>query len=262
MSPEAVLRELLERVADGQEASALITEDELSRWPNAVVAEMKTQRLLAKTRPATSAVCPGCERECTMPVHVLSDAARAPAAFIVCDKRDDVNRVDVSIGRLEQWHTTGELIADLLARLLGVNRTASTAAKDREWTIGTLKGRKHKSLVTLRADNDLHISLAGHVVPLADVLTFDENTLTADKNELIRRVDKPTSNSETPSARRKRLKVRIAEEKAKGRRAFLRTVAAEEGISLSRLKQIVSVKTAPADNWSNSSRRNALARRK
>lgn len=262
MTPEAVLSELLERVAAGQEAAALVAEDELSRWPSAAVSEMKTQRLLAKARPASSAVCPGCERECTMPVHVLPDAAQGPAAFIVCDKRSDINRVDVPIGRLEQWHTTGELIADLVARLLGVSRTASTAVNDREWTIGTLKGRKHKSLVTLRAGNDLHLSLAGHVVPLADVLAFGQDILTVDKNGLIRRVDKPTSNTETPSARRERLKARIAEEKARGRRAFLRTVAAEEGISVQRLKQIVYVKSAPADTWSNSPRRNALARRK
>lgn len=262
MTPEAVLRELLERMATGQEVAALVSEDELSRWPNAAVTEMKAQRLLTKARPAASAICPGCERECTMPVHVLPDAARGPRAFIVCDKRNDINRVDVSIGRLEQWHTTGELIADLVARLLGVSRTASTAANDREWTVGTLKGRKHKSLITMRAGNDLHLLLAGHVVPLADILAFDQDTLTVDKNELIRRVDKPTNNAETSSARRKRLKARIAEEKAKGRRAFLRTVAAEEGISVQRLKQIVSVKSAPADTLSNSTRRNAIARRK
>lgn len=262
MTSEAALRELLERVAVGEGATAFITDDELSRWPDAAVAEMKTQRLLAKARPATSAVCPGCEYECTMPVHVLSDGARTPAAFIVCDKRDDINRVDVPIGRLEQWHTTGELLADVLARLLEVSRTASTAANDKEWVVGTLKGRKHKSLVTLRAGNDLHLLLAGHTVPLADILAFNQDTLTVDKNELIRRVDKPTNNAETSSTRRKRLKARIAEEKAKGRRAFLQTVAAEEGISVQRLKQIVSVKSAPADTWSNSPRRNALARRK
>lgn len=262
MTPEAALRELLERVAVGEGAAAFISDDELSRWPDAAVAEMKTQRLLAKARPATSTVCPGCERECTMPVHVLSDGLRTPAAFVVCDKRDDINRVNVPVGQLEQWHTTGELIADLLARLLGLNRPASTATNDREWTIGTFKGRKHKSLVTLRAGNDLHLSLAGHVVALADVLTFDQNILSADKNELFRCVDKPAGDSETPNARRKRLKARIAEEKAKGRRAFLRTVATEEGISVQRLKQIISVKSPSADAAPNSSLRNTLARRK
>lgn len=210
MIPEAVLRELLERMAAGQEASASITEDELSRWPNAAVAEMKTQRLLAKARPASSAVCPGCERECTMPVHVLPDAMRVPAAFIVCDKRSDINRVDVPIGRLEQWHTTGELLADVLARLLEVSRTASTAANDREWVVGTLKGRKHKSLVTLRASDGLQLSLAGHAVPLADVLTFDGNTLAVDKGALLRLIDddaqEPASGVGSPAWRKQKAK--------------------------------------------------------
>jgi hypothetical protein len=43
---------------------------------------------------------------------------------------------------------------------------------------------------------------------------------------------------ETPEQRAVRLTARIAEEKAKGTRAFLKVVAVEEGISISRLKQI------------------------
>lgn len=262
MTPQVALLELLERAAIARGAAAFVNEDELSRWPSAAVAEMKAKQLLKRGQPASNVVCINCEEECLRPVYVLSDAGLDPTAFVVCHLRSDTNRVDIPISRIAQWHTTGELIADVLAQLLGVSRTTA-AANDREWIIGTLKGRKHKSLVTLRADNDLHLLLAGHNIPLADVLTFDQNGLTADKNRLIRNVDKPAGNSETPSARRKRLKARIAEEKAEGRRAFLRTVAAEEGISVQRLKQLIYAKPAPADTWPTlTGRKNALARKK
>ncbi|MGQ0443619.1 MAG: hypothetical protein ACT4O2_00450 [Beijerinckiaceae bacterium] len=52
-------------------------------------------------------------------------------------------------------------------------------------------------------------------------------------------------NTETPEQRRKRLKARLREEKAKGTRAFLQVVAKEEGISPSRLKQLTSADSAP-----------------
>ena len=58
---------------------------------------------------------------------------------------------------------------------------------------------------------------------------------------------------ETPIKRRERLKMRIQEKKAEGCKAFLKEVADEEGISVSRLKQLLadeapSAKTRP-NSW-------------
>ena len=100
MTPKAALIELLGRVGAGRGTVALISDHELSRWPSAAVLAMKAKRLIAKARPAGSAVCPGCERECVMPVYSLPNAKRNPPAFIVCDKRSDINRVSVPTERL------------------------------------------------------------------------------------------------------------------------------------------------------------------
>ena len=56
MSPKDALTELLGRVAACQGAVVLTNDDELSQWPSAAVAAMKSQRLLSKARPATSAI--------------------------------------------------------------------------------------------------------------------------------------------------------------------------------------------------------------
>ena len=62
---------------------------------------MKSHKLLVKASPATTVVCPGCEQECTMPVHTVSAGTGEAASFIVCDKRNDINRVAVSARRLD-----------------------------------------------------------------------------------------------------------------------------------------------------------------
>ncbi len=60
-------------------------------------------------------------------------------------------------------------------------------------------------------------------------------------------VDKPTGveNIESIQARRERVRKRVEEEKNKGNKAFLKTVAEEEGLSTSRIKQLIK-KNAPA----------------
>src|SRR5262245_20321897 len=103
MTPEAALVELLARVGAENGGAVLVSDEELSQWPAPAVTALKAQRLLAKARPDSSVICPGCERACVMPVHTFPRASGAAASFIVCDKRSDINRVPVSVERLTQW---------------------------------------------------------------------------------------------------------------------------------------------------------------
>lgn len=256
MTPQASLLELLARVGSRAGAPILVSEHELSQWPSAAVTAMKAQRLLTKARPARSVICPGCERECVMLVHVLQDTKDTAAAFIVCDKPSDFNRVPIPVSRLEQWQTSGDLIADALAVLLGLTRSDSRLEDPSQRDIGVLKGAKHKGRVELLVDGVLRLSLAGHTVAVGEVLEIDAGGLSLDRVELIRLVDRPIGNAddvETPEQRRARLKARVRQEKAKGTVAFLKVVAEEEGFSVSRLKQLVAEKesqTEPSGAWS------------
>ncbi|MDX9974714.1 MAG: hypothetical protein RBU21_17140, partial [FCB group bacterium] len=186
MTPEAVLVELLDRIGAHHGGAVIVTAQELSTWPGAAVGAIKSQGLLTKARPATSAVCAGCERECVMPVHVLTDTApRGPEAFIVCDKRSDINRVPVPVARLEQWQASGDSVASVLAGLLGLHRSGSGTDAAR-WEVGMLKGAKHSSHLVLIADGKLTLSLAGHSVPVADVLALEGNAFQVDRRTLNR----------------------------------------------------------------------------
>jgi hypothetical protein len=246
--PDAVL-ELLARVGASKGAAVLVSEEELSHWPAVAVQAMKLQKLLVKASPASSTVCPGCEQECVMPVHTLSAGSRGLSSFIVCDKRDDINRVAVPIHQLEHWQTTGSSIAELLAGLLELRRPDSSEASTGRWEVGVLKSGKGSSHLVLLADAKLTLTLGGHSLALADVLTLENKSFMLDKRTLTRLVDKPVSGAgdvKSAMQRYERLMKRVQAEKNKGNRAFLKTVAEEEAFSVSRLKQILQTKSTPA----------------
>ncbi|MCB1859635.1 MAG: hypothetical protein KDI63_15280 [Gammaproteobacteria bacterium] len=242
MTPQAVLIELLDRIATLPGEKVLIRNDELSRWPAEATEALKSHNLIRKTRQAASVVCDECEKECPRPVHTLRSPSGALRVFIVCDKRDDVDRVPVPTERLEQWQTSGPLVAELLTGMLDLIPTTAQGSASGRWEVGLLKGKKHSSHLVLMAGDTLSLALAGHSVPLSDVLTLENNQITIDKRALIRLVDHPATgggDTESAEARADRLYQRVEEERAKGNRAFNKTVAEEEGFSVQRLKQIL-----------------------
>jgi hypothetical protein len=248
MTPQDSFFELLARLGASKGATLLISEEELSYWPQAAVTAMKSEKLLVKGCPAISVVCPGCEQECVMPVHIRPTETRVAAPFIVCDKRSDINRVAVPISRLEQWQASGLAIADLLAALLDLRRPDPGDTPTGRWEVGVFKGAKGSSHLVLWADGRLTLTLAGHSIALADILAFESDGFKLDKRTLVQLVDKPIAgagDAESATQRRARLKKRVQTEKDKGNRAFLKTVAEMEGISVPRLKQLLSPKSTP-----------------
>lgn len=209
MTPQAVLIELLDRIAMLPGEKVLIRNDELNGWPAEVAEVLKSHNLIRKTRPATSVVCDECEKECHRPVHTLRYPSGALRVFIVCDKLDDVDRVPVPVERLEQWQTSGALVAEMLTGLLGLIPPVAQGSASGRWEIGLVKGKKHSSHLVLIAGDTLSLDLAGHSVPLSDVLTLENNQITIDKRTLTRLVDQPIASAggvESAEQRRERIK--------------------------------------------------------
>ena len=126
---DAIL-EVLARVGASNGASVLVSEEELSEWPAVAVKALKSQKLLVQASPAARVVCPGCEMECVMPVHTRTHETRGTASFIVCDKRDDINRVAVPGERLRQWRCNANAVCGFIAQSMGLhpsNRRANDA---------------------------------------------------------------------------------------------------------------------------------------
>ena len=246
------LHVILERVGYAEPAKgAFFPWDEVNGWPSGALDVLVASGLLQPAQPMAAIECDGCEENCTMFVTVYpAHEDNAGRAFITCDKRDDMGRVRVEFRRMKQWQATGGLIAAVLARLLGLPKAAFLAADGSQWDIGVLKGRVRRSPVRLLAGDGLRLTLAGHTVPLIELLTIKKDTLALDKSALIRLVNNPVGNAEeeNPEARRERIRARVGEEKAKKTKAFLQVVAKEEGVSLTRIKQLIKGNAALEDD--------------
>jgi hypothetical protein len=174
MTPRAALNELLARVGVCNGAAVLVSAEELSQWPAAAAAAMKSQKLLAKARPATSAICPGCERACTMPVYTVLQS------FIVCDKRSDINRVPLSAARLVQWRSDAEAVRGFIARSLGLHLSNQHHADPGLLNIGIASGDKRSKMVCLRAKGDLTLVAGNNGMPLPELVGFRDDEYSVD----------------------------------------------------------------------------------
>lgn len=210
MSPEQVLAELLGRLGASRGEAVLVSEEELASWPEATVRAFKAAGLLTAASPASSAVCPGCEEQCVMPVQTLGADYGRVAAFVSCDKREDISRVPVSVEGLRQWRMSLLGVAGLLSCLLDLPGAASGEGARCE--LGVLRGRRHSSQITLIADGALKLHVAGHTADVGTVLTLKAGTFVVDRVALAALADRPAAGGgdvESASARRKRLAAEV-----------------------------------------------------
>jgi hypothetical protein len=193
MTPHDALIELLARVGARNGAAVLVSGEELSQWPAAAVTAMKSQRLLAKARPASSTICPGCERACVMPVHTLPRASGTAASFIVCDKRSDINRVPVSAECQKQWRCDADAVCGFITASLGLRRSDQLPADAGLLNIGIAYGRKRSQMLSLRADGELALVAANNTVPLAELVGYRDGEYSVDGDTIRQLVDFATT---------------------------------------------------------------------
>jgi hypothetical protein len=193
MTPQTALTELLARVGACEGATVFVSAEELNQWPAAAVAALKSQGLLAKARPATSAICPGCERECTMPVHTIPTGPLAPTSFIVCDNRSDINRVPIPAARLVQWRCDAEAVGGFIALSLGLRVSGQRHAGLGLSNIGIVSGDKRSQMLCLRIEGDLILVAGDSKIPLPDLVGFHDGKYSVDVIMIRQLVDAATT---------------------------------------------------------------------
>jgi len=189
MTPLEAIRELLLRLGGGRDGAVMVSEEELSQWPAVAVKAMKSQNLLVKARPAASVVCPGCEQECVMPVHTLPAETHGAASFIVCDKRDDINRVPVAAERLTQWRCNMAALCGFVAQSLGLRLRESPPINAELWQIGIATGDKRHQMLSLKADGDLALVAGNTAVPLSELIDYRSGRYSIDRAMIRHLVD-------------------------------------------------------------------------
>lgn len=240
MTGSDALEALLSRVAASYDGAASFYLDELVRWPKTAVATFKEARLLIPATPATSATCGGCERQCHVPVEIVSRAGTS-AAFVLCDKRDDINRVDVPMERLERWQASGEAIAAHLARELGVNRPVSVSTQAKCWEVGRLRSKRIEPVALTIGDQGLAVEVAGYSVRLDEVLWWKAGRLELDRQGLSAFVDNPASvpaGRTDLAARVAKIDAAITDNRRRGIPAPVETAVKAFGMTRQRLSQM------------------------
>jgi hypothetical protein len=223
MTPLEALLELLERVGASRGAAALLSEEELSHWPAESVRHLKSQKLLAKASPAASVVCPGCEQECTMPVHTLPAGTGTAASFVVCDKRDDINRVEVPAERLRQCRCGAEAVGAFVAQSLGLRSRNQRKTGTGLWELGLVTGKKRSQMVCLRLGERLELVAGQNAVLLAELVHYGPRGYSVDREAIRQLVDTATTGDSryTPSnARREARKLETESRYESWQKAF------------------------------------------
>ncbi len=245
MKQDSVLIKLINRISAQKGKIVLINTHELNEWPVDVVACMKASGLLEKGPPAKSAVCPGCEEACSMSVNILVNRSNKPVAFIFCDKRDDINRVQVPQDYIEHWQCSGYLIAKFVSKILDLPMPHTIPSNATRWKIGVFRGKKHSSHITLQAEESLKLEMAGYSIELTELLFIQADKIKINKRRIMQLIDNPAAgggDKESASERKQRLHNEVNELKAKGVKDFLKQTADKENITVARLKQILNKK--------------------
>ncbi len=193
MTPRDALVELVARVGARHGAAVLVSEEEVRQWPADAVSAMKSHTLLARARPATTVVCPGCEEDCVMPVQTMPAGPRGWAPFIVCDKRSDINRVAIASERVAQWKCDAEAIARFVVGHLGLRRSGRRSDGSGVLHLGVAAGDTRRQMLCLRTHEDVTLVAADTAVRLADLVDFDHGAYALDTDAIRQLVDSATT---------------------------------------------------------------------
>jgi hypothetical protein len=157
VSISTLVSDLLTRLQTVAGGALMIGFDETRNWPDGTLGMLIKAGLIAPASPARTLVCDGCEEACVMQVHTIP--GRDARAFIMCDKRDDIGRVPVALDRLQQWQ---------------IMETA---------VVGVLMAAAHDHPVDEQMIRD-NLSL----LPLREILWFEQGQLRVDVNRLVQRL--------------------------------------------------------------------------
>lgn len=195
MTLEDVLQELTERF-DGRR-DTIIAWEQVRLWPKGAVSVFESAAWIRRTAEASTVECPGCEENCFMPVHVVRANEEAGHAYVACDRRDDVGRVQIAVAQLQQWQITESHIANWVSAKLGLNGKAQRGKNGGSLILGNLRGKKQVGVLELDTNTALRLKVGEHSLPLSEAVNFKGGEVTIDRAAILEIVDLPAA-SEFP----------------------------------------------------------------
>lgn len=182
----AILADLIARVGAAA-GLARVTGEEVASWDPEFLSAIRRAGLLREDRPSSSVVCPGCERACLMPINMQRAADDSTRYFVVCDKRDDVNRVRISTAAVLRWRIDLHTLAAVIGGGIGLGQIRASPGDTVE--LGLVRGEKRTQLVSLRVNDGVVVLVAGdRTLLVVEVLRFSSG-IEVDSGAVVRLVD-------------------------------------------------------------------------
>ena len=107
-----------------------------------------------------------------MPVNTLKSESRNTSSFVVCDKRDDINRVPIAADQMVRWRCDANAVCKFIATSLGLRQSESKNGTANYWQIGMAAGDKRKQLLCLKAEAVLTLAAGDRTMPLAVLVEY------------------------------------------------------------------------------------------
>ena len=185
------LNDVLLHILDGMSAtgdSYIVSWDSTQQWPANALNALQENGILSATTRAESIECKGCCKRCFMDVQKVPSKDKKPArAFVVCDDpemQDQMGIIKVAPERLQQWKVTALSLANVVAGLLAIESKAEDRHGHANIRIGMIKGKSGRRWLSLNK-SPLALETNDHQLPLAEVLFFENDTLTIDRNQIM-----------------------------------------------------------------------------
>ncbi len=189
MTLDEVLQELIQHLESGDKVN--IGWEQMRYWPEGAIEIFQEAKWIAPSNSAKTVVCPGCEENCFMPVHVRQSPKGETLAFVACDVRDDMGRIPIPLDHLNQWQITPYQVARWIHKALGLKGQPKRDAKAETIRIGTMQGRKESGDLYLTTTNPISFQVAsGKPIPFGDVAYMKGQQPALDVSVLKRLVDR------------------------------------------------------------------------
>ena len=190
MTLDDLLQELIQHLdSHGEGAFAW---EQVREWPQGAVDIFQNAGWIKPKAPAKSVVCPGCEENCFMPVHVSPAVRGKPVrAFVACVIRDDMGRIPIPLNYLQQWQVTESQVAGWIADSLELKGKPKRDRKSGTIHIGNVQGKKKMGLLEWVSQSPVSLKASGDFLPLIEVVYLEGDQLQIDQAAIINMVDRP-----------------------------------------------------------------------
>lgn len=148
-----------------------------------------------------------------MPVVVYPALEDKPGrAFISCDKRDDIGRIQVSSSRMKRWCSSIDAVRKFIATNLGLRISNKHMGHDL-WPIGIATGKKRRQMLCLQSSGELMIVAGSNRIPLVEFITYGNGSYSLDEEMISQLVDASTTADKryTPTETRREARKRETE---------------------------------------------------